>query len=224
MKAALYHQTADVCELLRHADEVDADARTLADLASRYRLNLYRGLASAFLAWIAMQNKQFDAAVTGFELGLAEIAATGARISRLKFLSHLAMAMSGCGRLESARRTIEQAIAEAAATGEAWCDAELWRVRGEILLNGERRDIAEAGLSFTRALDLARAQGAKLWELRTATSLARLWAEQGEFAKAVELLAPLLAWFGSAHGAPDVDDARALFARLRPGPQPWTSS
>jgi predicted ATPase len=103
-----------------------------------------------------------------------------------------------------------------ASTNERFYEAEIYRVKGELLLKHDGSDgAAEAETSFRRALDMARAQSAKSWELRAATSLTRLWAERGRRAQARDLLAPIYGWFTEGLDTPDLNDAKALLDELR---------
>jgi predicted ATPase len=90
--------------------------------------------------------------------------------------------------------------------------AETLRVRGELLKLTGDRDAAEAG--FRNAIALAQRQRAKLFELRAATSLARLWRDQGKHADAQALLAPVYNWFTEGFDAPDLIEAKALLHEL----------
>jgi len=87
-------------------------------------------------------------------------------------------------------------------------------VRGELFGNGSGRDPAEAARSFERALSIARLQGARLWELRAAVSLASLWADRGQRAQARDLLTPIYAWFTEGFDTADLKDAKALLDQL----------
>jgi predicted ATPase len=97
-------------------------------------------------------------------------------------------------------------------TQERWFEAESHRVRGELLRKA--RDEEGAQNSFERGLAVAQRQGAKLWELRTALSLALLWRDQGKRAQARDLLGPIYGWFTEGFEAPDLKDARALLDEL----------
>jgi hypothetical protein len=96
-------------------------------------------------------------------------------------------------------------------------DAEICRVRADLL--AAANEAAAAEREFTRAISIARGQGVRHWELRAATSLARLWRDQGRFAEAVDLLAPVYDSF-EGHAAPDLIRAGALLGELR---QTWRS-
>jgi predicted ATPase len=78
------------------------------------------------------------------------------------------------------------------------------------------RDLAKAETYFERALAVARAQQAKSWELRAATSMARLWRDQGRCDEARELLAPVYGWFTEGFGTPDLQEAKSLLDSLAP--------
>ena len=92
-------------------------------------------------------------------------------------------------------------------------DAELHRLAGVALLGCNRLD--EVQSTFEEALRVARRQQAKSYELRTATSLARLWAEQGRRAEARELLAPVYGWFTEGFDTADLKEAKALLDQLK---------
>jgi predicted ATPase len=101
-------------------------------------------------------------------------------------------------------------------TNERFYEAEICRVKGELLLqHGGPDDAAGAETCFRQALDIAEAQSAKSWELRAATSLARLLSEQGRRAEAYDLVAPIYGWFTEGFDTADLKEARALLDELR---------
>ena len=108
-----------------------------------------------------------------------------------------------------------EALGRSDETGERWFEAELHRLRGEAAAGVAADAPTEAEACFRQALAVAREQGAKLWELRAATSLARLWAEQGERAEAHDLLAPVYGWFTEGFDTADLKEAKALLEELR---------
>jgi predicted ATPase len=95
-----------------------------------------------------------------------------------------------------------------------WCAPEVLRANGEKLLRQDPAATGEAEALFVRALALGRQQGALFWELRTGTSLARLWRNQGEGGKARRLLEPLLPRFGNDISSLDLETSRALLVEL----------
>ena len=146
--------------------------------------------------------------------GLAASRSTGATLWAPMNLLHLAGAYADLGQFDDARRCSDEAIAVMDATGERWFAAEAQRVAGEILLKSPVPDAATAQAHFTRALEIARGQQAKSWELRAATSMARLMAEQGRAAAARALLAPFYGSFTEGLGTHDLRAARALLDAL----------
>jgi len=90
----------------------------------------------------------------------------------------------------------------------------LSRLQGDLTLARSAGQQAEAEACFQQALDIARRQQAKFWELRTATSLARLWQQQGKQAEARALLAPIYGWFTEGFDTADLQEAKALLAEL----------
>ena len=102
----------------------------------------------------------------------------------------------------------------AEASGEQWFSAETHRVAGEVELLSPERDLSNAEGYFRRALGIARAQQARSWELRAATSLARLWRDQGRRAEAHDLLAPVYGWFTEGFDSLDLKEAKALLKEV----------
>ena len=120
--------------------------------------------------------------------------------------------LTDLGRSEDALAAIADGLATTAETGEHWGDAELHRVRGELLLSQFKESDAEA--AFTMALNIAREQGAKWWELRAATSLARLWQQQVKLVDARNLVSEIYGWFTEGFDTADLKEANALLDEL----------
>jgi class 3 adenylate cyclase/predicted ATPase len=126
----------------------------------------------------------------------------------------LAIAHADSGQFDDAWRCIGEAMTVMQATKERWCEAEAHRVAGEIALQSPQRDEAKAQAHFEHSLTIARAQQAKSWELRTATSLARLFSDQGKRQTARDLLAPIYDWFTEGFDTSDLRKARTLLGEL----------
>jgi class 3 adenylate cyclase/predicted ATPase len=118
------------------------------------------------------------------------------------------------GQLEKAAATVEGALAIARQTGQRFYDAELHRQKGEIFLRMPEHSEDEAEALFREAIDIARSQEAKSLELRTATSLARLWQRQGRKDEARALLSPVYGWFTEGFDTRDLREAKALLDQL----------
>ncbi len=146
--------------------------------------------------------------------GVAAMRSTGNTMWMPMWLSLLAKANAEIGQIDEARRCIESAITAAETTQERWHDAELNRIAGEIALLSPERDVAKAEAYFARALEVAQKQQAKSWELRAATSMARLWRDQGRRPQARKLLAPVYGWFTQGFDTLDLKQAKTLLDEL----------
>ena len=109
---------------------------------------------------------------------------------------------------------LAEALAVLDTTELRYYAAELYRLKGALLLQQAVPDAAQAEACFQQALDIARQQQAKSWELRAATSLARLWQQQGKRDEAHALLAPVYGWFTEGFDTADLQDAKVLLAEL----------
>jgi predicted ATPase len=109
---------------------------------------------------------------------------------------------------------LAEAVAAAQNIGERWFEAELHRLKGDLLLALSMDHQAEAEVCFQQALDVARHQQARSWELRAAMSLSRLWQRQGKRAEAHELLAPIYGWFTEGFDTADLQEAKVLLEAL----------
>ena len=146
--------------------------------------------------------------------GMTALRTTGTTLHLPFLLSHLARAHAELGQLEAAWRCIGEAMTAAETSKETWCEAEIHRTAGEITLLPPEPDAAKAQAHFERAIAIARAQKAKSWELRAATSLARLRRDQGERQQARDLLAPVYGWFTEGFDTADLKEAKALLDEL----------
>jgi predicted ATPase len=146
--------------------------------------------------------------------GLVAYRATGARSLGHWFHALLAEACGRAGQVETGLRSLEEAL-EALQTTEDRCyEAEVYRLKGELLLQQSAARQGEAEEHVQQALTVARRQEAKSLELRAATSLARLWQQQGKQAEAHALLAPVYGWFAEGFDTADLLEAKALLAEL----------
>jgi predicted ATPase len=128
------------------------------------------------------------------------------------YISLLAGACEIAGQLEESLTLLEEALQIVERTGERWLEAELYRHRGQLLLRQGHTAVAEE--LYRKALSIAREQEAKLWELRAAASLARLWRDEGRTGKARDLVAPVYGWFTEGFDTPDLKEAKVLLDEL----------
>jgi len=146
--------------------------------------------------------------------GLAAWQATGAGVLIPTFLAFIAEAEIAHGDVSAALRSIDDALRRIDVYGERMFEAELHRLRGEALLAGRTPDPVRAETCFLRAIDVAREQRARSFELRAATSLARLWQRQGRARDAHRVLAEITGWFSEGRETGDVRGAHQLLEEL----------
>jgi class 3 adenylate cyclase/predicted ATPase len=150
-----------------------------------------------------------DAAKERIAQGLDIFRATGAQLSLSYYLSFKADVQRQSGKLDDALRTLDDALAIVARTHNRYYEAELLRLKGELLLQrSDHQDAAED--CFQKSLAVARAQEARSWELRTTLSLARLRQRQGRSQESKDMLVPINATFTEGFAMPDLADAKAL--------------
>jgi class 3 adenylate cyclase/predicted ATPase len=194
--------------------EVRKFAGRLVITADDRGIAIYRETGTALDGWARAVGGETGSGIADIGRSLEALRAMGFNLRRSYFLWLLADA---CGRASDYERGLA-ALAEALAfvdeRAERWWEAELHRVHGELLLRSSAPDQARAAASFERALDFARKQEARSLELRAATSLARLRAEQGERHKAYDLLASVYSWFTEGFDTADLKDAKALLEEL----------
>jgi predicted ATPase/class 3 adenylate cyclase len=164
--------------------------------------------------WALAAQGQLQEGITQMSKGLAAWCATGAGVWLHYWLGLLAEAYGKMGQVEDGLRTLADAVAAVDTTGDRFYEAELYRLKGELLLARSAEQHIEAAGCFHHAIDLARRQQAKSWELRAATSLARLWQQQGKRAEAYELLATIYGWFTEGFDTVDLQEAKALLEKL----------
>jgi predicted ATPase len=124
----------------------------------------------------------------------------GLELSRVYQLGQLADVYGKAGQAEEGLRLLGQALAAVRNAEGRFSDAELSRLKGELMLACSAEPHAEGEACFRQARDIARRQQAKSWALRAAMSLARLWQQQVRRAEAQDLLAPIYGWFTERAG------------------------
>jgi len=127
----------------------------------------------------------------------------------------LAQAMIALERFDEARTRLDEALEIIDRTGHRTDEAEVHRVLGELLCQQPVPDWDGAERAFLRALEVARSQQAKGWELRAAMGLARLWQTQSKRKEALKLLQPVYNWFTEGFDTKDLKEAKALLDELR---------
>jgi predicted ATPase len=198
-----------------HATQEHAEATIV--LATAQGFPLWVGVGSLLRGWILAQRGEAQEGIEQMHQGLRAHRGTGAELLRPYFLALLADVHGTLGEPEAGLTALAEALTLAETTGERWYEAELYRLKGELLLQQSSDDQTEAESCFHRAIAVAQSQQAKSWELRAATSLARLWYQQGKRQGAHDLLAPVYNWFTEGFDTADLKDAKALLHELEDG-------
>jgi len=194
----------------RDAPAVQAQAETLLALATAQGFPLWAGLGTCWRGWgLAMQGQ-----------GLAALVAIGQTLGRSLCLSLLSEVAGATGQGAEGLRLLAEARAAFEASGRGDLLAQAYRLQGALRLGQAIPEATQAEACFQQALTVARHQHAKSLELRAATSLARLWQQQGKRAEAYALLAPLYAWFTEGFDTADLQAAPGKFEAERCASKP----
>jgi class 3 adenylate cyclase/predicted ATPase len=201
-------------QLRREVDAVHNQADAAIELARAQEFTQSLAASTVFRGWALAMQGQSEEGVTELRQGISAWQATGAEVGLTYYLMMLAEAYGRGGQTEEGLRVLAEALTLVDRTGECWREAELHRLKGELLLQQTVPDAPQAEACFQQALVIARRQQAKSWELRAAMSLSRLWQQQGRRAEAWELLAPVYGWFTEGFDTADLQDARRLLEEL----------
>jgi predicted ATPase len=192
----------------------NAQLGELVALANEKGTPFWKTLGRSVQGCVLALGGQSSNAVVSITSSIAPYRSTGSSHWIPLCLSILARAYAQVAHVDDAWRCIHEAIAAVEATGERWNEADIHRIAGEIELLSSERDPAKAQGHFERALEIAVEQQARSWELRAATSLARLWRDQGKRTQACGLLTPVYGWFTEGFDTLDLMEAKALLAEL----------
>jgi len=203
--AVLLSLLGDTISLNERADELVA-------VATDQGLPLWRAQGAIYGGWAKAKQGDVTGGILLLRRGSSAFRATGAERWAPYHAALVAGACELAGHVAEAATLLDHALHIVESTGERWFAAELNRHKGELLQQqGHSKDAEEL---YRRALGIAEEQGAKLWELRAAVSIARLWAERGRRAKARDLLAPMYAWFAEGFATADLMEAKKLLDAL----------
>ena len=182
-------------------------AEAVIDISREHGLALYGAMANIMQAWALSKYGGAQTAVDQIREGLAALDATGTFLVRPHFLALLAEVFSKLNEIEEALLLLDEAMSIVNSKGERYYEAELYRLRGELLLKANKGNAEDC---FRRSLQIAESQKAKAWQLRTALSLARLYRSQGKVVEARNLLAPIYESFTEGFETDDLRDAGVL--------------
>jgi predicted ATPase len=186
----------------------------LHETSNRYALPLWHALGSAHRGVLLIKRGNLRAGLPQLGAAFEECWVVPAGYRVLMFIAELPEALGRAGQISEGLVTVKEAIARAERTSEGWIFAELLRVKGELLLRQEMRASPEAEECFQHAGEIAHEQGALAWELRAATSLARLWHGQNRRSEVLALLQPVYDRFTEGFDTADLKAAKALLDTL----------
>ncbi|KPK03444.1 MAG: hypothetical protein AMJ64_15645, partial [Betaproteobacteria bacterium SG8_39] len=203
---------AFVCQFRRDPRMAREQAESALALATEQRFPLWAAIATTMHGWAMAMEAKSEAGVAELQQGIAAWRATGAGAWLAYYGTLETEAFELLGKIDDALQALDDAQAAMARTEERWWEAEIYRLRGALVLRHSAAPEAEA--CFRRALSVAHHQHAKSLELRAATSLARMWRDQGKCAEALECLAPVYGWFTEGFDTLDLKEAKALLDQL----------
>jgi len=204
--ALLLQLCADETVARKHAEQA-------LTLASKYEAPYYHAWATILVSY-ALALEQPDEERIGLLCGsITSFKAMGARLRLPYYLSLLAQVYWRAGHAEEGLAAIDEALSEARTHNERWWDAEVHRLRGELLLM-HGADTSDVEAALLRAIEIARSQQTRSLELRATMSLARLWSAQHRPDNARRQLGDVYNWFTEGFETPDLQAARLLLAHL----------
>jgi len=206
--AAQYHQ------FRREVRFTQERAEATIILAEEQGFPFWRAFGSILRGWALVHQGQAQEGIEQIHQGMVDYHATGAELGQTHDLAILAEAHGTIGQPEAGLTVLAEALTLADTTGERWYEPELYRLKGELLLQQSSDNQAEAETCFQQAIAIAQNQQAKSWELRTTTSLARLWQQQGKRDEARQVLGEVYYWFTEGFDTADLQEAKALLEVL----------
>lgn len=199
-------------------------AEEIIAISTKQGLGLWLAWGTIIRGWALAEQGQGEAGIALMRQGLADAQATGAVFFRAHQLTLLAEGYETVGELAAGLRVLAEAVAQVEKTEERFWEAEIYRLKGELLLKLERTglshdveeipDAESPEACFLKAIAIARRQEGKSLELRAAVSLGRLWQQQGKKDQARPILAGIYSWFTEGFDAIDLQQAKALLDEL----------
>jgi class 3 adenylate cyclase/tetratricopeptide (TPR) repeat protein len=209
---------ARTLDLLGDIEECAACSRMLVAVCEEQGYSYLLAGGQCQLGWVVAKQGDIDKGKALLLEGIAASSTVGSRLRPEVGRYLLADILALSGQSDEAVGMLDEVLEFSRATGACWLDAELHRKKGELLLASAHANSAQAEQQFRHAIDIARNQSARLFELRAATSLARLWSMRGRRAAAYDILHPIYTWFDDGIDVPDVREAHLLLAELAATP------
>jgi predicted ATPase len=201
-------------------------AEALIALSTEQGFALWMAMGTLWRGCALAEQGQVEEGIAQMRQGLAAFRATGAELLVSQTLGYLAEAYGKKGQTEEGLSVLTEALELVEQTDERYWEAELYRLKGEVLRNDEcgmtlapersagvNDELSPEGC-FLRAIEVARRQEAKSLELRAVMSLSRLWREQGKREEARQMLAEIYGWFSEGFDTADLQEAKSLLEEL----------
>ena len=195
---------ARTLDLLGDIEQCAACSRTLVAVCEEQGYSYLLAGGQCQLGWVVAKQGDIDKGKALLLEGIAASSTVGSRLRPEVGRYLLADILALSGQSDEAVGMLDEVLEFSRATGACWLDAELHRKKGELLLASAHANGAQAEQQFRHAIDIARNQSARLFELRAATSLARLWSMRGRRAAAYDILHSIYTWFDDGIEVPDV--------------------
>jgi predicted ATPase len=199
---------------LRESRAAQEDAEAVIAVSAEHGFTLLLAWATINRGYAMAKQGRHEEGILQIQEGLAAASASGSKLDRPRDLSLLAEACTEMGRLDDGLSAVTEAFATADEHEDRHHEAEIRRLKGELLLRRDDSSTAEARNCFQRAIEIARKQSAKSLELRATMSLARLLDKQGMRDEARVMLADIYNWFTEGFDTADLKDAKALLDEL----------
>jgi predicted ATPase len=198
----------------REAQAAQANARSVMRLSAEHGLPDWLGWATTLHGWTLAEDGLSEEGLAQMRQSLATLNATGAGLMRPHDLCFLAEACMEAGQFDEGLDALAEALSAADEHENRMHESEINRLKGELLLKQDDSNAVEAQSCFERAIQIARKQSAKSWELRATTSLGRLLRDTGRAAEARAMLAEIYGWFTEGFDTLDLKEAKALLDEL----------
>jgi predicted ATPase len=210
------HWAATTHQLRREAPAAQEQAEASMAFSREQGFAIWVPGGTVLQGWALTEQGQVEEGIAHMRRGMAAWQGTGAEVDRPYYLALLAEVYGKAGRTVEGLHVLAEALAVMDTIGERYYEAELYRLKGKLLLAQRRngRSWLEAEEHFRQALDVARRRQAKSLELRAALSLSRLWRRQDKRAEARQLLADVYGWFTEGFDTSDLQEAKALLEEL----------
>ncbi len=197
----------------RDAGTAQSQAEMLISLSTEHEFPMWRAAGVIMRGWALSKHGQFTEGIEEICDGLDAWRSTGAAIFLPFYLGILAQAYARAGQTAEGLRTLDEALDTVAQNDERLYEAEIYRLKGELLLMNDSRE-SDTEVCFRQAIQVANHQESKTLELRAAVSLSRLYQRQGETLRAREIVANVYNWFTEGFDTTDLKEAQILLKEL----------